>query len=231
MSIEGILKTNGGRSGGLLIYNVAKATALATNMMKHHLPVYPDTKARLERLFPQVDLDRVRIVKDANLPGHWWKDDTEAMTLGWTIYARASDLEYTYEGLRTLIHELVHVRQMRGLGEEEFACRYGEQLLEFGYENMPLEVEAYAYNWYLPFDLDDYLEFNPDVAASTGGDPAGTFTHWLDCGIAEGRRSARNFCVATYLAQNADLRDAGFDNFAAVNHWVESGHAEGRVSV
>ena len=105
MNVKAILERYGGRAGGLMIYNAAKAAAKAGNLRKHHLPLYPDTIPRVQWLFPMVDMGRVEVIKSANLPGNWFQspDNTLGMTFGWQIYGKMGDMQYTYEGLRVLL--------------------------------------------------------------------------------------------------------------------------------
>lgn len=48
------------------------------------------------------------------------------------------------EELRLHFHELVHVLQWRELGTKGFILRYMDELVNFGYEQSPLEKMAYS---------------------------------------------------------------------------------------
>ncbi|MFY9987937.1 MAG: hypothetical protein WAK31_24480 [Chthoniobacterales bacterium] len=64
---------------------------------------------------------------------------SDGMTFGHAIFAR----HYRVGDQRLLIHELVHVRQYeKAQTIGAYLNVYVEQILAFGYQNMPLEVEA-----------------------------------------------------------------------------------------
>lgn len=107
-SISSILRTNGAKAGGIIIYNAAKISAQALNLTKDKLRIYSDTKSRLRVFFPFLDLSNLRIVKNAILPANWFEspNQTEGMTFGSKIYSSKSDLQYDYDGILLLIHEL-----------------------------------------------------------------------------------------------------------------------------
>jgi hypothetical protein len=218
---------------GEQVYWVAKAAHATVNAHKHHLKIYDDVRRRMGVFFPGLDLGPVRVVQDATVLARVFRSSIEATTTGDTIYCVMHDMQYTYAGMKLLIHELCHVKQMRNMGEDTFATEYGVEFVQHGYEHMPLETAAYEFVAHIPFDLEYYLNNNPDVrdAVGTGDDrDVAAFSHWLDAGISEGRVSAPNFHVQTYLARYQDLRDAGLDNYGAVLHWMENGIAEGRTA-
>jgi hypothetical protein len=81
------------------------------------------------------------------------------MTFGYTIFWRDELDETKPDDLVRLIHELVHVDQVRRHGgESEFACQYGRGYIEGGgelpayiadataYHRNPLEAEAYTFD-------------------------------------------------------------------------------------
>ncbi len=81
------------------------------------------------------------------------------MTFGYTIYWRADLDEKNPVDLVKLIHEIVHVDQVRRYGSESsFACEYGRGYIEGGgslpsyideptaYHRNPLEAEAYTFD-------------------------------------------------------------------------------------
>ncbi|MEG0455180.1 MAG: CotH kinase family protein, partial [Bacteroides sp.] len=82
------------------------------------------------------------------------------------------------------------------------------------------------------YDAAYYTANNPDVAAAYGdSDREGTFSHFLNFGMAEGRRANETFDVNRYKATYIDLRDAfGDDNRAYYRHYIEYGQFEGRVA-
>lgn len=84
----------------------------------------------------------------------------------------------------------------------------------------------------LIFDGQDYLQYNPDLAA-LGVDPEADWLkfHWVRYGAAEGRRASADFSSSEYLARYADLARAygaaGYLN--ATLHYALSGIREGRI--
>jgi len=111
----------------------------------------PETIRRLQPLYPHVDLRSVDFVTSADLTvQQLFEENAEAITFGarmWFVHKRRY-IEETDEGLKLLMHELVHVSQyrVRGSSKEVFACAYGEGYLAAGnYENNPLEKEAYDF--------------------------------------------------------------------------------------
>lgn len=61
-------------------------------------------------------------------------------TLGYVIFIKP-----TVNDLKTLLaHELIHVKQSEQMGLEKFLERYFIEIIKFGYDNAPLELEARA---------------------------------------------------------------------------------------
>ena len=175
-----------GQGGGWAVYYAARAAATAANRRRERRPLAPDTQRRLARLFPTVDLVRVRVTAGATLPANWLvrPASVTGMTFGFDVYTILDgDLEHDYRRMLLLIHELVHVRQVSELGEAAFARRYGEEwLTQGGYTGMPLEREARDFVSRLPFDPARYREEHPELAAIAGADPLSAFFHWLELG-------------------------------------------------
>ena len=75
---------------------------------------------RLQPLFPTVDLRDVRIKTRCRLPSNRFRESGSiyAMTFGSTIYFRDELDEQNPRHLVHLIHELVHVDQVRRFGGE-----------------------------------------------------------------------------------------------------------------
>jgi hypothetical protein len=70
------------------------------------------------------------------------------MTFGYRVYFQEAGIEKTDSGLKLLMHELVHIDQLRKRGDSEFrfASDYGEGYLRAGnYRDNPLEIEAYDF--------------------------------------------------------------------------------------
>ncbi len=150
MSVLDTLRDLGGCTGGITIYQAAKRSAQVRNVFRKARKLKPETICRLSDLFPGLDLSRVRIYINASLPANWFTsaDDVYGMTFGYKIYFKGSGYQKSEEGLQKLMHELVHVDQVRRRGDSEtqFACDYGEGYLAAGsYEVNPLEIEAYGF--------------------------------------------------------------------------------------
>ena len=132
-----------------MLYRAAKAVVVARNAARPALELWPDTKQMMRRFFPSLDLERVRFKTGCSLPGNWLARETwvSAMTLGYGIYVAGDHVQESWSALELLMHELVHVDQVRRLGSERrFACEYGKGYLAGGgYRGNPLEVEAYDF--------------------------------------------------------------------------------------
>lgn len=184
MGVLETLRQMGGCTGGVTVYGAAKAAADARNSVpgayRKRRALRPEVACRLQPLFPELDLDRVRIRVNCSLPGNWFAsgDDVDAMTFGYTIYFEGSGYQTDEAKLPLLIHELAHVEQVRRLGgETEFACEYGKGFLAAGsYEANPLEVEARHYQ----FDVAVPPPCTYDSASGGWGLPAAwQGRHWL----------------------------------------------------
>ena len=87
-----------------------------------------------------------------------------------------------------------------------------------------------GFDYGLVFDLDYYLEKNPDVAAAYAGNPNDAIQHFVEYGMKEGRVSCRNFDVRAYRARYADLRGAfGNDLRGYYEHYCTTGFSDGRI--
>jgi hypothetical protein len=145
-----ILRDLGGCAGGQVVYRAADAALVLRHPVRTRRRLGPETAARLQPLFPEVDLRGVTTVTDASLPAAWFKSGTLAMTFGSRMWFKWNSMrvEETDEGLRLLMHELVHVAQFRRLGSSKaaFACTYGKGYLRTGsYAANPLEAEAFHF--------------------------------------------------------------------------------------
>jgi len=132
---------------GVIVYYVAKASASMVNCHKKQLQIQPDIKDKIVSFFPTIDLNKVRIIKNATLPANWFErpKHTDGMTFGRKIYLKEKSPQFDNVGLMLLLHELIHVKQIKEIGECKFAGRYGKEFVKFGYYNMPLEKEAYDF--------------------------------------------------------------------------------------
>lgn len=147
MNVLNTLKDLGGSAGGIAVYFGAKAVAELANITKERNKLKAGVKEKFAPLFPELDLDRVRIRPDCTLPANWFTSPNriQAMTFGYTIYCKGQHMQSTPEKLDVLMHELFHVDQVRKRGDNEaqFAADYGKAFLNAGsYENNPMEVKA-----------------------------------------------------------------------------------------
>jgi hypothetical protein len=174
-----------GCSLGRTIYGEAKRAAQVANVLRPRRPLRADTEAMLRALFPQLDVSRIRVRTHCRLPPNRFRTSGTiyAMTFGYTIYYRDSLNESDPGDLVNLIHEVVHVDQVRRYGGERgFACEYGKGYLEGGgdlpahirhptaYHRNPLEAEAYTFE--ARFQDEDGKAI-PDRIPWVGRDPAG----------------------------------------------------------
>lgn len=145
---------------GRTVYGETKRAAQVVNLHRRRRALAPSTVARLQTWFPDLDLTTVRIRTRCRLPANRFQEsgDIYAMTFGSTIYWRDDLDEQDPLHLVRLLHELVHVDQVRRLGgESAFACAYGRGYVEGGgalpsylrspsrYHRNPLESEAYTF--------------------------------------------------------------------------------------
>jgi hypothetical protein len=145
---------------GQSIYAEAKRSAQIVNVVRPRRPLQAATVARLRSLYPDLDLTTIRIRTRCRLPSNRFHPTGSiyAMTFGSTIYWRDELDESNPRDLVRLIHEIVHVDQVRRHGgEPSFACEYGRGYIEGGgtlpayieeptaYHRNPLEAEAYNF--------------------------------------------------------------------------------------
>lgn len=135
-----------GSAAGFLVFYACKILALIMNFGKPSYRISAEALQKLKNLFAGIQLDNVTVIPHAWLPAHIFNRSIEGMTFHNRIYIVPDCKPENNSVLLLLIHELVHVRQIRELGEPVFACRYGVQFLKNrGYgEGMPLEKEAYG---------------------------------------------------------------------------------------
>jgi Domain of unknown function (DUF4157) len=146
---------------GQSVFNEAKRSAQIVNVVRPRRSLHAATIARLQLLFPDLDLENVRVRTRCRLPSNRFRPTGSiyAMTFGYTIYWRDELDESKPDDLVKLIHELVHVDQVRRHGGESgFACEYGRGYIEGGgklptyiadatpYHRNPLEAEAYTFD-------------------------------------------------------------------------------------
>jgi hypothetical protein len=145
---------------GTTIFRETKRSAQIANLGRRPRGLRTETVQRLQALFPDLDLGAIRIRTRSRLPSNRFRHrgSIYAMTFGATIYWRDELDEHDPDDLVKLIHEIVHVDQVRRHdGEDGFACAYGVGYLEGGgvlpayvdaptaYHRNPLEAEAYSF--------------------------------------------------------------------------------------
>lgn len=149
-----------GCSLGKVAYREMKRSAQITNVTRPRTELSPATKAMLRELYPDLDVDTIRVRTQCRLPANRFNrtGSMYAMTFGYSIYWRDDLDEDDPKDLVKLIHEVMHVDQVRRLGGEEFfACQYSEGYVTGGgelpayieepgaYHRNPLEAEAYMF--------------------------------------------------------------------------------------
>lgn len=224
-----------GSAAGLSIYTAAKKAAEVMNKSKQKYHLSLDTKRRFEAFFHGLNWDEVFVVEQAELPANLFKDSIAGMTFGHTIYTTHKDSQHEYFAMMNLIHELVHVSQIEGLGESEFAKEYGQQFVTCGGygEKMPFEAEAYGFVRNIPFEPFFYMAKNSEVNDIVKGNKQLALLHWLDHGIDEGFQGCQHFKPSVYLAKNPDVEKiCGKGNYKkAIRHWLKKGIKEGRKGI
>lgn len=84
-------------------------------------------------------------------------------------------------------------------------------------------------NYSSVYNMDDYLRYNGDVRAAFGDNEIAVLAHFVNYGMAEGRRASSNFDVNSYRNRYADLRHAyGNNKRAYYMHYLRYGQYENR---
>ena len=93
----------------------------------------------------------------------------------------------------------------------------------------PIEVEA-ARDYSAVFNADYYAASYPDVVATVGNSYSALLSHFLEYGMAEGRRGCDEFDVYEYRASNPDLAVIYGNNLKHYYyHFMDYGKPEGRL--
>lgn len=127
----------------------------AVNLLLHKSRLPTDSE------FSPIDVDRVRIVsRDTDTAGVYLTEGYAAITLDSVVILRPELFDQLSnwkdmtklslgllvgnerEALLTMVHELVHVRQYRAVGREQFINLYLSEALASGYANISSEEEA-----------------------------------------------------------------------------------------
>ena len=139
-----------GVAGSVMVYFITKAAAGLANIYIRRQKLSPEVKEIMKPLFPELNMERVRIKEGSTIPPNWFRRGKKysAITFGYTIYFTGRGMQNTNENLNILMHELVHTDQvrLRGNSESRFAADYGKGYLVAGnYRNNPLEKEAFDF--------------------------------------------------------------------------------------
>ena len=145
---------------GQSVFTETKRSALIVNIARPRRPLQTATITRLRPLFPDLDLTQIQVRSRCRLPSNQFRQTGSiyAMTFGYSIFWRDELDESDPNDLVKLIHEIVHVDQVRRRGSESaFACEYGRGYIEGGgqlpayiadptaYHRNPMEAEAYTF--------------------------------------------------------------------------------------
>ncbi len=145
---------------GQSVFAETKRSAQIVNIARPRRPLHAETIARLKPLFPDLDLTKIQVRTRCRLPSNRFRQTGSiyAMTFGYSIFWRDELDESNPNDLVKLIHEIVHVDQVRRRGSESaFACEYGRGYIDGGgalpayirdptaYHRNPLEAEAYSF--------------------------------------------------------------------------------------
>ncbi|MBO6158011.1 MAG: N-acetylmuramoyl-L-alanine amidase [Firmicutes bacterium] len=84
-------------------------------------------------------------------------------------------------------------------------------------------------DYHLIYDYNYYVANNPDVVRAVGRNDEAVLKHFVEWGMAEGRRGNASFNVREYREVNPDVAKALGMNWEAIYyHYLEYGYAEGR---
>ncbi|MGN0151479.1 MAG: N-acetylmuramoyl-L-alanine amidase [Wujia sp.] len=118
--------------------------------------------------------------------------------------------------------------QLKKLGQADAAA-----IIEYyGLTTDPNAVEYTVYkgvDYKAVYNYDYYISHNPDIAKKYGGSKYQTLKHFVNYGMAEGRRASKDFDVTSYRYRYADLRKSyGMDLKKYYMHYINKGKKEGR---
>lgn len=126
------------------------------------LAIVSSSERSVDNFFGGIDIDTVRIISRNNATaGLYLREGFLAITLDsvvvfqpelfevidnwnipWTNVAFGGLSEAEHDGLLTMVHELIHVRQYRKVGREQFINLYLANAITTEYENLTTEREA-----------------------------------------------------------------------------------------
>lgn len=114
-------------------------------------------------------------------------------------------------------------------GSIELISDVGSKYRSMTLQNPPFVQQLAQY--LAVYNYQDYLTYNPDLAALYGADQKKLFDHFVTSGMKEGRRGSSEFDLNTYKANNPELVAMfGDDNVKYYEHYIASGKAEGRTA-
>jgi ElaB/YqjD/DUF883 family membrane-anchored ribosome-binding protein len=141
---------------GIIVHNLAEADNIVTNFWKAPKKLSQAMKDEAKPFVPNVPLDSVYYVDEANLSANHFGKNADAMTfmnleiagvnLGYMVYIDDKFDDTIKKDRGLMVHELTHVDQYRKFKfEDAFACAYGVGFANagFSYEKNPLEAEAF----------------------------------------------------------------------------------------
>jgi len=109
--------------------------------------------SRLQEVFPSRLLEKAKVVvvtgklpfPQVSLMGLPELSQMENMPMDGITYKDTFFINEAYRGAESLhFHELIHDVQWKRLGVDNFLLAYGVGLIQFGYQNSPLEQMAYC---------------------------------------------------------------------------------------
>ena len=150
---------------------------------------------------------------------NWWKNNlTSGVFENWERWVAQYNSVCTYGGTYSA-WQYTSSGSVPGIsGNVDMNWWYGDFL-------------GYSLSYYSPvFDANYYLENNPDVKRRIGDNPYAALRHFLDWGMAEGRRGCEGFDVVYYRNRYTDLQRAyGLSLKEYFMHYLNYGIFENRV--
>lgn len=150
MKILSYFRDLAGMTAGVVLFSISKAAAGLANMKVPARRLSSKTINLMKPLFPQLELERVKIKEGSTIPPNWLRKGKRfsAITFGYTVFFTETGMQSTNEKLNVVMHELVHTDQVRRRGDSEsrFAGDYGKGFIKAGnYRDNPLEKEAFDF--------------------------------------------------------------------------------------
>jgi hypothetical protein len=165
-----ILKLFGGCEGGKIVFKVVKKWTEELNKDAPSAKLEPKLIEVLKEYAQLIDLDRVRLISNADLPPDWFAPDYTGITFGYNIYFKHQFDSSNESHIRFIVHEIYHVDQYRRYGStNNFACEYGKGFVDggFSYDSNPLEEDANEFEdryWEEVYEKVNIVNGEPPVA-------------------------------------------------------------------